>query len=542
MHNTSLLLDPLDNVGVALTDLQPGEKVKTTSYELDIHEFVPAKHKFALRDFTQGEDILMYGTVVGEATQAIPKGHAITLANIKHKTREYKLSPGNFDWNSPKVDAWKNKTFLGYKRTDNQVGTANYWLVLPMVFCENTNVKLLQEAFENALGFTQPNPYEIQIKNLISGLNREKFTETVSQNQSKGGSKIFENLDGIRFLTHSMGCGGTRDDAEALCALLAGYIHHPNVAGATVLSLGCQNAQVSILKEKLTQLNCQKPLVICEQQQEGTTEALISKAIQETFEGLVEANKFKREPAPLSKLVIGLECGGSDGFSGISANPTLGRVSDLIVALGGIAILSEFPELCGAEQNLINRCETPELAKKFVHLMEVYNNAAKRVGSGFDMNPSPGNIKDGLLTDAIKSCGAAKKGGTAPISDVLDYTEYVKTPGLNLLCTPGNDVESTTGLAGSGANIILFTTGLGTPTGNPISPVIKVSTNNKMTTKMPDIIDFNTGTVITGEDTIESAGDKLLDYIIEVASGRIQTKAEEKRNFDFIPWKRGVSL
>lgn len=542
MHNTSLLLDPLDNVGVALTDLQPGERVKTSAFELDIQEFVAAKHKFAIRDFAQGEDILMYGTVVGEATQAIPKGHAITLANIKHKTREYELSAGNFEWNTPDVESWKNRTFLGYKRADNQVGTANYWLVLPMVFCENTNVKLLQEAFENALGFSQPNPYEVQIKNLISGLKSEKFTETVSQNQSKGESKIFENLDGIRFLTHAMGCGGTRSDAEALCALLAGYIHHPNVAGATVLSLGCQNAQVSILKEKLAQLNCQKQVVICEQQQEGTTEALISKAIQKTFEGLVEANKFKREPVPLSKLVIGLECGGSDGFSGISANPTLGRVSDLIVALGGVAILSEFPELCGAEQNLINRCETPALAEKFVNLMEAYNNAAKRVGSGFDMNPSPGNIKDGLLTDAIKSCGAAKKGGTAPISDVLDYTEYVKTPGLNLLCTPGNDVESTTGLAGSGANIILFTTGLGTPTGNPISPVIKVSTNTKMASKMPDIIDFNSGTVITGEDTIESSGDKLLDYIIEVASGRIQTKAEEKRNFDFIPWKRGVSL
>ncbi len=542
MHNTSLLLDPLDNVGVALTDLQPGERVKTSAFELDIQEFVAAKHKFAIRDFAQGEDILMYGTVVGEATQAIPKGHAITLANIKHKTREYELSAGNFEWNTPDVESWKNRTFLGYKRADNQVGTANYWLVLPMVFCENTNVKLLQEAFENALGFSQPNPYEVQIKNLISGLKSEKFTETVSQNQSKGESKIFENLDGISFLTHAMGCGGTRSDAEALCALLAGYIHHPNVAGATVLSLGCQNAQVSILKEKLAQLNCQKQVVICEQQQEGTTEALISKAIQKTFEGLVEANKFKREPVPLSKLVIGLECGGSDGFSGISANPTLGRVSDLIVALGGVAILSEFPELCGAEQNLINRCETPALAEKFVNLMEAYNNAAKRVGSGFDMNPSPGNIKDGLLTDAIKSCGAAKKGGTAPISDVLDYTEYVKTPGLNLLCTPGNDVESTTGLAGSGANIILFTTGLGTPTGNPISPVIKVSTNTKMASKMPDIIDFNSGTVITGEDTIESSGDKLLDYIIEVASGRIQTKAEEKRNFDFIPWKRGVSL
>ncbi len=542
MYNTSLLLDPLDNVGVALADLQLGDKIKVNSQNIDIQEFVPAKHKFALKDFHLGEDILMYGTVVGEATQTIPKGHAITLTNIRHKTRSYELKTGSFEWNAPEISNWESRTFMGYKRSDNQVGTANYWLVLPMVFCENTNVKLLQEAFENALGFSLPNPYEIQIEHLISGLKSEKSTETVSRKAFQGRSKIFENLDGIRFLTHSMGCGGTRQDAEALCALLAGYIHHPNVAGATVMSLGCQNAQVSILKEKLSALGCQKPLVICDQQQEGTTEALISKAIQETFEGLIEANKFVREPVPLSKLVIGLECGGSDGFSGISANPTLGRVSDLIVALGGAAILSEFPELCGAEQNLINRCETTELANKFVHLMESYNDAAKRVGSGFDMNPSPGNIKDGLLTDAIKSCGAAKKGGTAPISDVLDYTEYIKKPGLNLLCTPGNDVESTTALAGSGANLILFTTGLGTPTGNPISPVIKVSTNTKMANRMPDIIDFNTGSIITGEDTIESAGDKLLDYIIDVASGRIQTKAEEKRNFDFIPWKRGVSL
>lgn len=542
MNNTSLLLDSSDNVGVALSDLVSGEKVKFSQVDIDIQEFVPAKHKFALRDFIPGDDIIMYGTVVGEATRPIRQGHAITLLNIKHKTRSYELKSGQYVWKAPDIAAWKSRTFMGYKRADNQVGTANYWLVLPMVFCENTNVKLLQEAFENALGFSQPNPYEVQIKNLILGLQGEKFTETVAQKVASGRSKIFPNLDGIRFLTHSLGCGGTRQDADSLCGLLAGYIHHPNVAGATVLSLGCQNAEVRILKEKLAKLNCTKPLVVVEQQQEGTTDALITKAIQETFEGLVLASQSQREPVSLDKLVIGLECGGSDGFSGISANPTLGRVSDLIVALGGIAILSEFPELCGAEQNLINRCETAELANKFVHLMETYNEAAKRVGSGFDMNPSPGNIKDGLLTDAIKSCGAAKKGGTAPISDVLDYTEYAKTPGLNLLCTPGNDVESTTGLAGSGANIILFTTGLGTPTGNPISPVIKVSTNTKMATKMPDIIDFNTGTIITGEDTIETSGDKLLDYIIEVASGRVKTKAEEKRNFDFIPWKRGVSL
>jgi altronate hydrolase len=297
-----------------------------------------------------------------------------------------------------------------------------------------------------------------------------------------------------------------------------------------------------LLQEKLDALHCKKTVILCEQQQEGKTEDLLSKAIRQTLEGLKEANKARREPFPLSKLVVGLECGGSDGFSGISANPTLGHVSDTLVALGASTILSEFPELCGAEQNLIYRCTREDLAKRFIQLMETYEAAAQRVGSGFDMNPSPGNIKDGLLTDAIKSCGAAKKGGTAPISDVLDYPEYLKVSGLNLLCTPGNDVESTTALAGSGANLILFTTGLGTPTGNPICPVIKVSSNTLISLKMPDIIDFNAGTIITGEDTPESAGNNLLEFIIEVASGKVLTKAEERRNFDFIPRKRGVSL
>ncbi|MDA0315387.1 MAG: altronate dehydratase family protein [Bacteroidetes bacterium] len=542
MNNTSLLLDSLDNVGVALCDLSPGEQVSLELHTLEISQFIPAKHKFALQEFSSGDEILMYGTVVAEATQKIGKGAALTLENIQHKTQAYSLERKTEARRPPEVAHWKDKTFLGFHREDGQVGTANYWIVLPLVFCENTNIKLLQEAFENALGFSQPNPYEQQIKVLIAGDKSGTALEDTSLILEVERNKLFPQVDGIRFLTHSMGCGGTRDDASALCGLLAGYIHHPNVAGATVLSLGCQNAQVSLLQEKLSLLSCKKPVVICEQQQEGTTHALLTKAVNETVAGLRIANQCFRKPAPLSKLVVGLECGGSDGFSGISANPTLGHVSDVVVALGGTAILSEFPELCGAEQDLINRCESPELVKKFVHLMETYNAAAKRVGSGFDKNPSPGNIKDGLLTDAIKSCGAAKKGGTAPISDVLDYPEYTTKPGLNLLCTPGNDVESTTALAGSGANLILFTTGLGTPTGNPICPVIKVSSNTTLALKMTDIIDFDAGTIISGEDTPATAGERLLEFLVAVASGQTQTKAEEKRNFDFIPWKRGVSL
>jgi altronate hydrolase len=239
---------------------------------------------------------------------------------------------------------------------------------------------------------------------------------------------------------------------------------------------------------------------------------------------------------------MGLECGGSDGFSGISANPSLGYASDLLAALGGSPVLSEFPELNGVEQELINRCVKKVDAEKFAALMKVYGDRAIAVGSGFKNNPSPGNIKDGLITDAIKSAGAAKKGGTSPITAVLNYTEQVTEPGLNLLCTPGNDVESTTGLAGSGTNVILFTTGLGTPTGNPIVPVVKVSSNHALTEKMSDLVDINTGYVISGEKSIEEMGEEILEQVIKVASGEVVPHAVRLAQDDFIPWKRGISL
>jgi altronate hydrolase len=285
-----------------------------------------------------------------------------------------------------------------------------------------------------------------------------------------------------------------------------------------------------------------KPLYILEQQETGTESDLLAEAIKKTFAGLMLANQHERKPAPLSKLCIGLECGGSDGFSGISANPAIGYTSDLMTALGGSVILSEFPELCGVEQSLSDRCVDLQTAERFAHLMNTYNDRAKAVGSGFDMNPSPGNIKDGLITDAIKSAGAAKKGGTSPIAAVLDYTEKVTRPGLNLLCTPGNDVESTTAEVASGANIVLFTTGLGTPTGNPIAPVVKLSSNTKLFNKMPDIIDINTGTIIEDEETIEQTGERILEYLINVASGEIEVAAVRLGQDDFIPWKRGISL
>ena len=357
-------------------------------------------------------------------------------------------------------------------------------------------------------------------------------------------SRIFPNVDGIKFLSHEGGCGGMRQDSTTLCKLLAGYIANPNVAGATILSLGCQNAEFATLRAALLEIDPEfdKPVILLEQQQSESERAYIAEAVKETFVGLIEANRTERKPAPLSKLCLGLECGGSDGFSGITANPALGYASDLLVALGGTAILSEFPELNGVEQELINRCQTPEIAGKFARLMSEYEARAQALGSDFSMNPSPGNIKDGLITDAIKSAGAAKKGGTSPVADVLDYTEPARKAGLNLLCTPGNDVESTTGLAGSGSNVIVFTTGLGTPTGNPVAPTIKLASNSILARKMGDIIDIDAGTIISGEDSIESKGEELLDLIIRVASGEVVPKAVQLGQDDFIPWKRGISL
>jgi len=269
---------------------------------------------------------------------------------------------------------------------------------------------------------------------------------------------------------------------------------------------------------------------------------MLSEAVRSTFKGLSRANEAQRTAAPLSTLCVGLKCGGSDGFSGISANPAVGRASDLLVALGARTILSEFPELCGVEQELIDRAIRREVSDRFIQLVSEYSARAKAVRASFDMNPSPGNIRDGLLTDAMKSAGAAKKGGTSPIVAVLDYPEYATEPGLNLQCTPGNDVECVTAQVGAGANLVLFTTGLGTPTGNPIAPVVKISSNTQLARRMPDIIDIDTGEVISGVAGVEQLGDELLEVVIRVGSGELRTKAEINGQGDFIPWKRGVSL
>lgn len=546
MKQKIVKVHPADNVLVALTDLAKGEEITFNEGHFILQDAIPAKHKFVTIDLQEGDVVTMYGVMVGKAQSFIPQGGIITTQNLKHAAEPFIYRKTSFSWTAPDVSKFVNRTFNGYHRSNGEVGTANYWLFIPTVFCENRNLDVIREALHNELGYAVTAKYKQYTHQLVEAYKKGEDITCVNlypddQNTS---NRTFKNVDGIKFLNHQGGCGGIRQDAAVLSKLLAAYANHPNVGGVTVLSLGCQNLQVQDFREDLEKLNphFDKPLYIFEQQQSQSEEQLIAEAIQKTFSGLMEINKAVRQPAPLSKLCIGVKCGGSDGFSGISANPAVGYCSDLLVALGGKVLLAEFPELCGVEQNLIDRTTDEAAARKFISLMTDYNESALNAGSGFHMNPSPGNIKDGLITDAIKSAGAAKKGGTSPVVDVLDYTEPATRPGLNLVCTPGNDVEATTGKAASGATLILFTTGLGTPTGNPVCPVIKVSTNSNLTRRMNDIIDIDCGPVIEGDKTIEQMGEDILEYCIRAASGEITPKAVLLNQDDFIPWKRGVSL
>jgi altronate hydrolase len=545
MKSKVLQVHPADNVIVALSPLTKAEKVVCDGVEFVLAEDVPAKHKFFKRDMQPGEEVIMYGVVVGKVQQPVHGGARLGTSNVQHASGSYDWRNARYEWTPPDVSRFAGRTFNGYHRSDGRVGTANYWLFIPTVFCENRNLDVIREALHNELGYAVTDKYRQYTRQLAEAYKNGQPLESVSLSPSLSKQeRPFRNVDGIKFLNHQGGCGGIRQDASVLGKLLAAYADHPNVGGVTAMSLGCQNLQTADFLADLKALNpsFDKPLHIFEQQQSQSEEQLIAEAIRKTFEGLEQVNKLERKPAPLDRLCIGVKCGGSDGFSGISANPAAGHCSDMVVALGGKVLLAEFPELCGVEQELVDRSVSETTARKFMHLMLRFGDIVARAGSGFSMNPSPGNIRDGLITDAMKSAGAARKGGTSPVVDVLDYAEPTTKPGLSLVCTPGNDVEATTGIAAGGATLIVFTTGLGTPTGNPVAPTIKVSTNSRLARRMNDIIDIDCGPVIEGEKTIPQMGEAILEYCIRAASGEVIPRAVLLSQDDFIPWKRGVSL
>lgn len=550
MSAAFMLIDQNDTAVVALQNLPQGTSLSIAGKNISLKNNIQVKHKFALIDFKKGDKIHMYGVIVGKALQDIAQGESLTCNNMAHDIDEMDDKTEKAQWAPLPCHNFKHQSFIGYHRSDGKVGTANYWLVVPLVFCENRNIEELQHAFLKPLGYQSRGRYENAVRELIQAYKNGQSQQDLEKYSfgnyelQQPTSPLFPNVEGIRFLQHETGCGGTRLDSDSLCDLLAGYITHPNVAGATILSLGCQHAQISIIQDRIHKRspNFEKPLFIFEQQAYPSEKVMMEDAIRKTFSGLVHANQCKREPASLDQLCIGVECGGSDGFSGISANPAIGHVSDMIVSLGGSAILSEFPELCGVESDILKRAITPEVAKDFKRIITDYEKIANALDARFDMNPSPGNIKDGLITDAMKSAGAAKKGGRSPVVAVHEYPGHVQKKGLNLICTAGNDVESTTALTAAGANLILFSTGLGTPTGNPICPVIKISSNTKLYRELNDIIDVDAGLIIEGKKTIAEVGEDILNLGLKIASGHIKSKAMLLGQYDFIPWKRGISL
>jgi altronate hydrolase len=545
-----LQIHPQDDLLVALTDHLRGETVQHRGLAFSLLEDVPAKQKVVVRNVARGQAIRMYGIVVAKASREIQQGQRLTTSNAVDATEPVRDTTARIDWQPPDVSRWVERTFDGYVRDDGRVGTRNHWIVVPLVFCENRNLRVMREALVEELGYATGTSYRQYTRQLLKLLADGRSpaelqaAEHVPTSAANDTPRVFPHVDGVKFLAHDGGCGGAYDDARALCGLLAGYINHPNVAGATVLSLGCQKSQIADLQQELHRRNphFNKPLLIFEQQQMGTEQTLLSTAIRHTLAGLVQANDARRTPVPLASLAVGLECGGSDGFSGISANPAIGHFGDLLTALGGTVVLSEFPELAGCENELAGRCPDPDVARRFLALMHAYQQRLRADGNSFSDNPSPGNVRDGLITDAMKSAGAARKGGSSPVVDVLDYPQAVTRSGLNLLCTPGGDVESTTAMAASGVTAMLFSTGLGTPTGNPVAPVVKISSNSRLARRMPDIIDSDAGGIITGSETVEEVGQRLLEQTIAIASGHCLSRAEQLGQDDFIPWKRSLTF
>lgn len=483
-----------DTVAVALETLMPGEKITVKDSEIKITENIPAGHKFALQSIAEGEKIIKYGFPIGAAICRIEKGAHVHCHNIRSLLNEkqyYRYEP-NFLPLSPKTPC----TFEGYRRKDGKVGVRNEVWIIPTVGCVNNIAKAICKHFNNAEN---------------------------------------EHTDGVFAYCHPYGCSQLGDDQLNTQKVLCGLIQHPNAAGVLVLGLGCENNNINELKAVLGDYDSERVKFLVCQDAENEIEDGIR-----IVQGLLEkAKQFRREKCDVSSLIIGLKCGGSDGFSGITANPAVGKVSDLIIQMGGSAVLTEVPEMFGAETILMNRCRTKEIFDKTVTMIENFKSYYRFFNEPIDENPSPGNKEGGISTLADKALGCTQKGGNAPVEDVLSYGSMVKKKGLSLLCAPGNDLVASCALAAAGAQIILFTTGRGTPFGCPV-PTIKISSNTPLFYKKNQWIDFNAGQILDGTDITACAG-SLLNFILDTASGK-KVKSEFLDKSDLAIFKNGITL
>ena len=499
-----LKINDNDNVVVALQVIPAGETITVEaaggSISVTAKEEIPAGHKMAICDIAEGGEVIKYGYRIGNAKEAITTGSWIHVHNVKTALGD--LLEYTYEPTPVEEKTTEDATFMGFNRADGKVGVRNDIWVIPTVGCVNNVAEAI-----------------VKMANKWLDANRDGL----------------ESVGEVITFPHPYGCSQMGDDQENTRKILADLINHPNAGGVLVLGLGCENSNIDVLKPYIGEYDDKRVKFLVSQEHEDE----ITDSVEMIKELAAYAATFKREPISVSKLIIGMKCGGSDGLSGITANPLVGRFSDLLISKGGTTILTEVPEMFGAETILMNRCANEELFDKTVCLINDFKNYFKRHDQTIYENPSPGNKKGGISTLEDKSLGCTQKSGSALVKGVLAYGETVKTPGLNLLSAPGNDLVAATALAASGAHIVLFTTGRGTPFASPV-PTMKIATNSTLANKKSNWIDFNAG-VLVEDSNMNDETQRLFDFVVEVASGKL-VRSEEAGFHDMAIFKQGVTL
>lgn len=483
-----------DNVAVALEAIPQNETITVGGTAIVTKMEIPAGHKFALKELKMGTPVIKYGYRIGFTTADVKPGEWIHTHNLKTGLGD--LLDYSYEPQLPEEKTTEDVSFMGYNRENGKVGVRNEIWIIPTVGCVNNIATKIAELSQNL---------------------------------------VRENIEAVCAFPHPYGCSQMGDDQENTRQILANLINHPNAGGVLVLGLGCENSNIDVLKNYIGNYNPDRVRFLVSQESDDE----LADGVAIVSELADYAAKAKREPISVSKLIVGMKCGGSDGFSGITANPTVGRFSDILISKKGTTILTEVPEMFGAETILMNRCENEGLFNKTVGLINGFKNYFKSHNQTIYENPSPGNKKGGISTLEDKSLGCTQKSGSAVVKGVLEYGEVVSTPGLNLLSAPGNDLVASTALAASGAHIVLFTTGRGTPFACPV-PTMKISSNSRLAGKKDNWIDFNAGVVAEGE-SIDAAGQRLFDEVVAIASGK-EVKSEKAGFHDMAIFKQGVTL
>ena len=497
-ENSAIHLHPSDNVAIARVPIPAGAELRVDGVRLVTLDPIPGGHKVALRTIAAGAAVERYGQVIGRAKVEIPAGRHIHTHNLAFEelTLKYEFPTTDTPIPGPRANA---PLFQGYQREDGRVGTRNYIAVVAASNCAAHTAEMIARSYE--------------------------------------GATLPPNVDGVVAFPHGEGCGHAfGPDVDQLRRTLGGVLVHPNVSAALILGLGCETNQIDhYMGSNGPRTNRLVGLTL---QTSGGTTGTLEAARREIGRFFEQAAEEKRVPCGVAKITLGLNCGGSDSFSGITANPALGYCSDLLAEWGGTSVLAETPEIFGAEHLLVKRARNREVADKLLGCIRRYKEYLARFQGSFDDNPSPGNKEGGLSNILEKSLGAVAKGGTSPLNDVYEYAERVTGPGFTYMNTPGYDPVSLTGLAAGGCNLIAFTTGRGSAIGFPTIPVLKIATNSNTFRQMPDNMDINGGAIADGDSTVQQVGRQIFDALLEVASGR-RTCAERLGHKEFVPWRIG---